>query len=87
MAQIQPNLAQIRPNWSKMNQKMVENHENYTGIFDIFDRRQTFNFQKTVENVPKYSTFDYRLSRYNFAKLYRTSKLLPERMALLGSPK
>ena len=27
-------MAQIRPNQSKMTQKMVENHENYTGIFD-----------------------------------------------------
>ena len=27
-------MSQIRPNRSKMTQKIVENHENYTGIFD-----------------------------------------------------
>ena len=43
----------------------------------------TFAFRQTVENVPNYSSFDFRLSRYNFTKLYQSSKALPKRMALV----
>ena len=32
-----------------------------------------------------YSSFDFQLSRYNFTKLYRSSKALPKRMALVKS--
>ena len=63
--------------------KMVENHDYYTGIFEIFDRRRTFDFRQSVENVPNYSVFYFRESRYNFAKLYRSSKALSKRMALV----
>ena len=51
--------------------KMVENHENYTGIFNSYR---------------KWRTFDFWLSRYNFTKMYRSSKLLSKCMALLPTP-
>ena len=62
--------------------KMVENHKYYTKITGIFDSRHIFDVLTSVKNVPNYLSFDYRFSRYNFAKLYQSSKALPKRMAL-----
>ena len=58
---------------------MVENNKNYTGIFDFLPK-MTFNRQLL--------TFDFLLKMYrtirtfNFAKLYRSLKRVPEHMAL-----
>ena len=69
---------------------MVENVKNCTKIFkilaifgNIFDNKPIFGTDTDTENVPEYSTFDYRLSRYIFLKLLKIPKLLPERMGLL----
>ena len=70
-------------NMVKMALKMVENHDYYTEITGIFDGRHIFDVSVSDENVPNYSSFDFRLSRYNFTKLYRSSKALPKRMALI----
>ena len=35
-------LAQIWANWSKMTQKMVKNHKNYTGIFNFLPKMANF---------------------------------------------
>ena len=64
----------------KMALKMVKNHKNYTAIFD---RRRTFDFRQSVENLLKYSCFGYRLSRYIFPKLLKFPKALSKRMALV----
>ena len=64
-----------------MTQKMVENPENYTGIFDFLPKMT--DFQQTVENVPNYLVFYFRDRQYIFAKLLENPKLLPKRMALL----
>ena len=65
--------------------KMVENHKNYTGIFDSYQKCRTFDVSTTVENVPNYSSFDFRLSRYIFTKLLEFPKALSKRMALIFS--
>ena len=67
----------------KNDQNLTPNCKNYTKIFGIFDCRQIFGLSTLTENVPKYSTFDCQLSQNNFAKLYRTSEILPLRMALV----
>ena len=72
--------------WWKMVEmalKMVENHENYTGIFDSYRKCRTFDVLTTVENVPNYSSFDFWLSRYIFTKLLEFPKALSKRMALV----
>ena len=48
----------------------------------IFGNMPIFDNDTDAENVPKYSTFDYWLSRYIFPKLLKILKLLPERMGL-----
>ena len=56
-------------------------------IFDLFSgfrKRLSFGFASDHRNIPENSSFYFHESRYNFAKLYRSSKLLPERMALLS---
>ena len=66
----------------KMALNVVENYKNYTEITGIFDSRHIFDFSTSVENVPKYSTFDFWLSRYIFPKLLEFPKALSKRMAL-----
>jgi hypothetical protein len=48
----------------KMALNMVENYENYTEITGIFDSRHIFDVSTRVKNVPKYSSFDFRLSTF-----------------------
>ena len=66
----------------KMALKMVKNHKNYTGIFDSYQKCRSFDVSTTVENVPNYSSFDFRLSRYIFTKLLEFPKALSKCMFL-----
>ena len=50
-----------------------------------YQNKLIFGTDTDTKNVPKYSTFYFRKSRYNFAKIYQNSKLLQECMALLDS--
>ena len=53
------------------------------GKFKDYRNKLSFGTNTDTKNLPKYSSFYFHESRYNFAKLYRSSKLLSERMALL----
>ena len=53
------------------------------GPFSYFRKGTPVAKKCRNENVPKYSSFGYRFSRYIFPKLYRIPKLLPKRMALM----
>ena len=53
------------------------------GTFSGFRKGTPVDKKNRHENVPKYSVFYFRDRRYNFAKLYRSSKALPKRMALM----
>ena len=64
---------------------MVENYENYTGIFDSYQKWRTFDVSTSVENVPNYSSFDFWLSRYSFTKLLEFPKALSKCMALVAT--
>ena len=56
---------------------------NIFGKISDYRNKPNFGISVRVENVTKYLSFGYRFSQYNFAKLYRSSKALPKRMALL----
>ena len=49
----------------------------------IFEREPLSEPLPIPKNVPKYSVFHFRESRYIFAKLFENPKLLPKRMALV----
>ena len=68
----------IDQKWSKITKIIPEFSTSY-------QKWRTFDFWQTVENVPNYSCFVYRLSRYIFPKLLKIPKLLPKRMALAAS--
>ena len=73
-----PKFDQIQPSWSKMTQKMVENHENYTGILDFLPKMANFLPFGKCQKCTK--PFVFLFSRKSV--LYQSSKLLQECMAL-----
>ena len=49
----------------------------HTEMFDFLPKMAEFQRLKIRRNVPKYSSFYFHKSRYNFVKMYRTLKILP----------
>ena len=68
--------------WPKFDQK----YQKLYRIFEIFDCQHIFGLSVHVKSVPKNSSFYFHESRYIFGKMYRSSKLLPEPMALQMTP-
>ena len=72
---------------SKNGQNLTKNGTNLTKIIlkysTTYQNWSTFSLLTLIKNVPKYSTFDYRLLRYIFPKLLEKPKLLPEGMGLV----
>ena len=52
-----------------------------------FDSRNMSGISVSVENIPKYSTFDIPQKSVHFREINRSSKLLPKRMALITTAK
>ena len=67
----QKNIRNMPWKKSQNGPNLIKNVKNYTIIFDI--STHIFGLSKMYRNVP---TFDFRLSWYNFAKMYRSSKIL-----------
>ena len=67
---------------TKMAENSTENVKNYTGIFEIFDCWHIFGLLPFVKNIMEFSII-FCKRQSNFAKLYRSSKLLPECTALI----
>ena len=67
-------MAQILPNWSKMNLKMVKNHKNYAGIFDFLPKMANFWLSIDCQKCTK--IFDFRLSTFpvHFPKITQNSE-------------
>ena len=81
--------------WSKVwksGQKMAKKKTEYLGTFSVISvitetsqKGSPVDKVGRYKNVPKYSSFHFHESWYNFAKLYRIPKLLPKGMALIGT--
>ena len=56
----------------------------YSKKSENFRKGTPVDKERRYENVPNYSVFYFRDRRYNFAKLYRSSKALSKRMALVS---
>ena len=65
--------------WPIMAQKWSKIMKIIPKFWTTYQKWQTFDFQQTVKNVPKYLDFCLRKS----VKLYRTSKILPQHMVLV----
>ena len=67
-----------------MTQKMVKNHKNYTGIFDLLPKMANFwPFGKCQTKI--FGLFFTKGGTF-LGQCTEVSKLLPERMALLVTP-